>query len=440
MRMASALVLALTVVSAARADDWPQWMGPQRDNVWREKGILEAFPKGGPKVLWRAKVANGYSGAAVADGMVFLTDFLTDADLNKDNFARKKYPGRERIFCLDAKTGAQKWKHEYACTIDCAYPNGPRCTPNYETSKLEGSKLYTLGAQGDLICFEARTGKVVWSVDFKQRYGVKAPLWGFSAHPLIDGNRLICLVGAEGGVAVAFDKTNGKEIWKALPTSEDGPGYSPPVIINAGGKRQLLIWEPKTLNGLNPETGAVYWSIKQATANGTSIMAPRTLGDSLFIGAWQKKGGLFKLDADKPGIKLVWKGDNSTSVYPVNSTPYLENGHIYGVCMSGELRCVDMKDGERLWETYEPVAGKKEGSGTAHLIKHDDRFFIVAETGDLVIAKLSPKGYTEISRWHMQQPTSTAFKRAVYWSHPAFANQCVFARNDKELICVSLAK
>jgi PQQ-like domain len=169
-------------------------------------------------------------------------------------------------------------------------------------------------------------------------------------------------------------------------------------------------------------------------------MAPRTLGDSLFLGAWQHKGGLFKLAADKPGIKLVWKGDRESSVYPVNNTPFLEGGHIYGVCSEGELRCVDMKDGNRLWETYEPVAGKKAGSGTAHLIKHDDRFFIVAETGHLIIAKLSPKGYTEISRWHMQQPTGKAFGREVYWSHPAFANQCVFARNDKELICVSLAK
>jgi outer membrane protein assembly factor BamB len=436
MRIATALIFALTLTCAARADDWPQWMGPQRDNVWREKGILESFPKGGPKVLWRAKVANGYAGAAIADGLVFLTDFQPEADLSaKDNFARKKYAGMERVLCFDAKTGAVKWKHEYAATYDVSYPNGPRCTPNYDAGKL-----YTLGAEGDLLCFEAKTGKVVWAVDLKEKYGVKAPLWGFAAHPLIDGNRLICLVGGDKSLAVAFDKTNGKEIWKALNTGEDGPGYSPPVIIEAAGKRQLLIWEPKTLNGLNPETGAVYWSIEQATVNGTSIMAPRTLGDNLFLGAWQNKGGLYKLDEKKPGIKLVWKGDRENSVYPVNNTPFLEAGHIYGVCTEGELRCVDIKDGNRLWETYEPVAGKKAGSGTAHLIKHEDRFFIVAETGDLVIAKLSPKGYTEISRWHMQEPTSKAFGRDVYWSHPAFANQCVFARNDKELICVSLAK
>lgn len=436
MRKISALLLVLTATCAAHADDWPQWMGPKRDSVWREKGILEAFPKGGPKVLWRAEVANGYSGPAVADGLVFLTDFVTDANVGaKDNFDRLKYPGKERVLCFDAKTGTLKWKHEYACTYDVSYPNGPRATPNYEAGKL-----YTLGAQGNLLCFEAKTGKAVWAVDLKERYNVDAPLWGFAAHPLIDGNRIICLAGGEDGLVVAIDKTNGKEIWKALKTGDDGPGYSPPMIIDAGGKRQLLVWEPQALHGLNPETGAVYWSFKQSTVNGTSIMAPRTLGDSLFLGAWQNKGGLFKLSADKPGIKLVWKGDRESSVYPVNNTPFLENGHIYGVCTEGELRCVDMKNGERLWATYEPVVGKKASSGTAHLIKHEDRFFIVAETGHLLIAKLSPKGYTEVSRWQMQEPTSTAQKRPVYWSHPAFANQCVFARNDKELICVSLAK
>lgn len=433
MRRLMALLIAATVVASTRADDWPQWMGPNRDNVWREKGILETFPKDGPKVLWRAKVANGFSGPAVADGLAFVTDFVSDTDLQEDNFKRKKFVGKERVQCFDAKTGAFKWKHEYPCTYHVSYPNGPRCTPNYDAGKV-----YTLGAEGDLFCFDARTGKIEWSVDFKKAYGVKSPLWGFAAHPLIDGNRLICLVGGVGSVAVAFDKRTGKELWKAL--SADEPGYSPPTIVEAAGKRQLLIWHPESINSLDPETGKLYWSIPQETANGTSIMAPRVLDGQLFIGAWQRKGGLFKLDADKPGAKQVWKGNRDSSVYPVNNTPFLEAGHIYGVCTDGELRCVDMKTGERKWVSYKPVAGEETQSGTAHLIKHDDRFFIVAETGHLIIAKLSPKGYEEISRWQMQAPTAKAYGRERYWSHPAFAQQCVFARNDKELVCVSLAK
>jgi hypothetical protein len=218
------------------------------------------------------------------------------------------------------------------------------------------------------------------------------------------------------------------------------PGYSPPSIIEAGGTRQLLIWHPESINSLNPETGKVYWSVKQATANGTSIMMPRKLDDYLFIGAWQNKGQLLKLDDKKPAAKTVWKANRDNSVFPVNNTPHLEAGHIYGVCNDGELRCVNLKDGERVWESLKAVGGSKVASGTLHLVKHEDRFFVISETGDLIIAKLSPKGYEEFSRWRMLEPTSRAFKREVVWSHPAFANKCVFARNDKELICVSLAK
>ena len=409
-------------------------MGPKRDNVWREKGILEKFPAGGPKVLWRVPVANGYSGPAVADGLVFLTDFIPSKSVaDKDNFNHEKFKGNERVLCFDAANGKLIWKHEYPCTNNVSYPNGPRCTPVFDAGKV-----YTLGAVGDLLCFEAKTGKMLWSRNFGADYGAKNPLWGFAAHPLIDGNRLICLVGGEGSVCVAFDKNNGKEIWKAL--SGDGPGYSPPSIIEAAGTRQLIIWDPKQLNSLNPETGAVYWSVKQQTSNDTSIMTPRKLGDFLFIGGWTNKGQLIKLSSDKPGASTVWKANARNSVFPVNNTPFLEDGYIYGVCNDGELRCVDMKTGDRIWETFKPTSGEKASAGTAHIVKHEDRFFISAETGDLVIAKLSPKEYTEISRWHMIEPTSRAYGRNVSWSHPAFARQCVFARNDKELICVSLAK
>ena len=428
-----ALLALVTLTTPTRAEDWPQWMGPGRDNVWRETGIVASFPKDGPKVLWRIKVANGYSGPAVANGLVYLTDFVADEDTQVDNFKRKLYVGKERVLCLDAKTGDIKWKHEYPCKYDVSYPNGPRCTPT-----IGGGKVYTVGAEGNLFCFDAKTGDILWSKSLKDDYTKKAPLWGFSGHPLIDGDRLICLVGGKGSVAVAFDKNTGKEIWKALSAKE--PGYAPPVIFETKGTRQLLVWHPESINGLDPISGKVLWSVEQETVNGTSIMAPRFLGDQIFIGAWQKKAQMLKVAPDNASAKTVWKGTRDTGVYPVNNTPFLEDGHIYGVCTEGQLRCVRMSDGERLWETFAPVSGKEEGSGTAHLVKNGDRFFIFGETGDLVIAKLSPKEYVEVSRTHLVDPTSKAFGRSVAWSHPAFADRCVFARNDRELVCVSLAK
>jgi outer membrane protein assembly factor BamB len=433
-RLLFALSIMFVGAAITRAEDWPQWMGPKRDNVWRETGILKAFPKDGPKVLWRVKVSNGYSGPAVANGLVYVTEFITDGDTTAENFKSEvKLAGKERVLCLDAKTGDLKWKHEYACTNDVSYPNGPRCTPT-----VGGGKVYTLGAVGNLFCLDAKTGQVYWQHDLRKAYGISAPLWGFAGHPLLDGDRLVCLVGGEGSVAVAFNKDTGAEVWKALKAKE--PGYSPPVILETGSTRQLLIWHPESLNSLDPVTGKVLWSVKQETVNGTSIMAPRFQGDKIYLGAWQQKAQMMKLNPDKAGAMTVWRGKSDTGVYPVNNTPIIDDGHIYGVCTDGQLRCVKLDTGERLWETFAPVGGKETGSGTAHLVKNGDRYFIFGETGDLVIAKLSPKEYAEVSRWHMLEPTSKAFGRSVAWSHPAFADKCIFARNDRELICASLAE
>ena len=122
-------------------------MGPGRDNVWREEGLLERFPAGGPKVLWRTPIAGGYAGPAVAGGRVFVTDYVTEADIRQSNFERKTSTGTERVLCLDEATGRILWKHEYPVTYTISYPSGPRCTPT-----VDGDRVYTLGAEGDLLC------------------------------------------------------------------------------------------------------------------------------------------------------------------------------------------------------------------------------------------------------------------------------------------------
>lgn len=278
----------------------------------------------------------------------------------------------------------------------------------------------------------------LWSKVFKKDYAAKTPMWGFAGHPLIDGQKLICVVGGEGSVAVAFDKDSGKELWKSLSAKEQG--YSPPTLIEAGGKRQLLIWHAEALNGLDPETGKPYWSVPLEPQYGMSIMAPRKDGDLLFAGGIGFVCAGVKLARDRPAAEVLWRGSNKTGVFPVCMTPFVEDGIIYGVDTRGELRGVKMETGERLWETYRPTTGERFAqSGTAFLVKNGDRFFIMSENGDLIIAKLSPKGYEEVSRWHMLEPTGDGFGRPVVWSHPAFAGKCIFARNDKEIVCVSLA-
>jgi outer membrane protein assembly factor BamB len=443
-----ALVLACCLLALAAvpvpADDWPQWMGPQRDGVWREKGILDRFPPGGPKVLWRTPVGGGYAGPAEEGGKVYVMDRqLPEGVRNPANpFARGSIPGKERVLCLDAKTGKPLWTHAYDCKYEISYPVGPRTTPS-----ITDGKVYTVGAMGDLYCLDAASGKPVWHKNFMKEYDVSAPMWGFSASPLVDGNKVICLVGGKGSVVVAFDRKSGKELWKNLTASE--PGYCPPIIIEAGGKRQLIVWHPEALSGLDPETGKVYWSEKYpAIKAGMTIPMPRKEGNLLFVSSFYGGSMMFKLDQNKPDATLLWKKKgrserprDTEALHVVMAAPVFKGDYIYGIDSYGELRCLKAEKGERVWTNLKALGtqeGQRDRWNTAFIVEQNGRYFLFTEKGELVIARMSPKGYDEIDRVKLLEPTSRA-GRPVLWSHPAFAHRCMFARNDKEIICVSLA-
>jgi outer membrane protein assembly factor BamB len=418
------------------ADDWPQWLGPNRDSVWREEGIVQRFPEEGLKVIWRAPVALGYAGPAVADGKVFVMDYVRrSGEIENNPGGRDRLQGTERLLCLAEDTGKPVWKHAYDRPYNLSFAGGPRCTPT-----VDEGKVYALGAEGNLWCLDAESGQVVWSKDFAKEYGAQTPIWGVAAHPLVDGDLLYCVVGGDGSVAVAFDKNTGRELWRALSASDQG--YCPPTMIVHGGKKQLLIWHSESINSLDPLTGKVYWSVPLEPSFGMSIAAPRKLGPYLFASAYRDAAVLLKLSETTPAAEIVWRGTPKTALYCANVTPFLEEGVIYGCDISNSaLMGVRMDDAERLWQTLEPTLGA-EGRGrygTAFLVKHQDRFLLFTEKGDLILANLSPKGYEEIGRFHVLEPTNQAFGRPVVWSHPAFANRRVFARNDKELVCVSLA-
>ena len=435
-------LLALCCATVLRADDWPQWLGPQRDSVWRETGILTSFPPAGPTILWRMDIGSGYSGPAEADGRVYVMDhhFAKPSEKPTDPFAVATIPGTESVVCLNADDGKTLWRHEYDCPYAVSYPAGPRTTP-----VVSGGKVYTLGAEGNLLCLEALSGKVLWSREFKKEYNIKTPLWGFAGNPLLDGRKLICLAGGSNTTVVALDKDTGQEIWRALSAKE--PGYCSPVIFQAGGVRQLIVWDPEAVNALDPETGKVYWSLKSSEQirAGMTIPTPRQMGDLLFLTCFYNGSWALRLDPDKPAATTIWQSQrvsekNTDALHSTLSTPFLEDGYIYGVCSYGQLRCLKAETGQRLWETFNATTpdGKEMRWANAFIVKNQDRFFLFNEKGDLIIAHLSPKGYEEISRAHVIDPVNRDAGRLVVWSHPAFAHRHMFVRNDQEILCVDL--
>ena len=433
MRATIVATLLFSIGLSANADDWPQWMGPNRDNIWRESEIIERFPEGGPKVVWRATVAGGYSGPAVADGMVVVTDYVTSDNVKVANFDRKKFTGIERVLCFDESNGKEKWRHELNVEYGISYPAGPRCTPI-----IADGLVYTLGAEGNLFCLDAENGKVVWSKDFKREFKTKSPLWGFAAHPLIDGNKLICIVGGEGTHAVAFDKTNGQRIWSILSAVEQG--YSPPTIIQAAGKRQLILLRPDGVSGANPETGEIYWTAPYEATNGSIIMSPIQVGEHLYVGGYSSKNLLLKLVPNELGYEVVYQDLRKKAISPVNVQPFLDGDVMYGMGQGGDFFALNPLTGERLWQTTWPLGKRRKQTGTAFIVQHEDHYWLFSEQGELIIAELTPAGHKELDRTKVIEPTNVAFGRSVVWSAPAFANRRVYLRNDKECICLDLAK
>jgi outer membrane protein assembly factor BamB len=429
----------LAVGSAARGDEYPQWLGPQRDNVYREGGIVEAFPAGGLKAVWRAPVAGGYSQVAVAGGRAFVTDRVAAGPA-----ARKggPQPGVERVWCLDDATGKEVWHVEYECGYSIAYNAGPRATPT-----VDGERVYTLGAEGDLYCIDIKSGQVAW----KKRVGGRAAMWGSAAAPLVEGDRVIVLSSGRP-LLTAFDKVSGEVAWTALEV--ESPGYAPPTPMTLGGRRQIVQFHPAGIAGIDPKDGKVLWELARGPEqNGVTIVTPIALGPDTFAVASAYGGmGAVRVAAGGERAEFIWqtknKGRSFLSIHPIHSQLVLHDGHVYGVDGEGGLICVDAADGKVVWRDTKPLVGEGEkiqwGTGFLTTLQPADgkgakRFFMATDGGDLILCDLSPKGYREISRTHLLDPTNRDAGRPVLWCHPTYAHQSVYWRNDKEVVRMSLA-
>jgi outer membrane protein assembly factor BamB len=263
----------------SQAEDWPQWLGPRRDGVWREVGIRESLSAAGLPTRWRVKVGLGYSGPIVSHGRVYVTD-------------RQLKPNEvERVLCFDEETGGPLWTYEYACDYrKIGYASGPRAAPI-----VHQGRVYTLGATGHLLCLDAAVGKVVWKKDLASDYQATPPRWGISAAPLVEGDVVVVCVGGEPeGSIMAFHKDTGQELWRAL---SDRPTYSAPIVTSLGGKRQVIVWTGDAVTSLDPSTGKSYWRIPyQLSRNPIAVATPVIHDDVLLLTSFETGTKLLKLD------------------------------------------------------------------------------------------------------------------------------------------------
>jgi outer membrane protein assembly factor BamB len=407
------------------SQDWPDWRGKNRDGTWSEKGLVEKFDSDELTPKWSVSIGSGYSGPTVSNGKVYVTDL------------NKRPSQTEGVLCFDEITGTKLWEFRYPCEYTgVGYPAGPRASV-----VLVDGKAYSLGTMGNLFCFDAAKGNVIWQKDLNKEYEIRMPTWGISATPLVSDDKIILQIsGSNNACVIALNKDTGEEIWRNL---EDIAAYSAPIIIEKNGVQVVVVWTENSVSGLNSVTGEIYWRIPWDVGSGMSIATPVLYEDHLFLSCFYSGSLLLKLNKNYTSAEKVWQRSgeserNTDALHCVMNTPVIIDGFIYGVDSYGELRCLEFATGDRVWEDLSAV--KKDRWANIHFVQNESKTWMFNEHGELIISELSPKGFNENSRTKIIETTKEQLPRGVTWSHPAFANRHIFVRNDNRLVCIDLTK
>lgn len=420
------LVLVLTMPFPVRAEEWPRWRGPRGDGTWNGPNVADAWPRQGLKRLWKQTLGGGYGGISVADGRLFVMD-------HEKLPAASDHDGRERVLCFDAATGKELWSHRYPTRYGNlgGYANGPRAAPT-----VFDGRVYTLGAVGHFHCFEATSGKVLWSKDLVRDVKARIPEWGFAASPVIDGDRVIVHVGAEPeGCLLAFDRRTGREVWRSL---SDPAGYCTPILIDSRGGRQLIAWTPLHVHGLEPDTGKPLWTVPYPVTYGVSIASPIFQEDLVFVTGYWEGAKAIRLGPRLTDAELLW--EDRRQLRGLMAQPLYRDGHIYLIDKQAGLTCCELKTGKKRWDDGNRLTPKcRNPHASVIWLGTGPRALALNSDGDLVLARLEPSGYRELAR--------TRILNGNVWSHPAFAGRYVYAHSDgaehpdagpHELVCIEL--
>jgi outer membrane protein assembly factor BamB len=395
--------LILLAALLAVAADWPQFLGPNRDNSSPETVPAWTAP---PKVLWRQPVGDGHSSPVVAAGVVYA-------------FFQPHGKSADALAAFDAKTGEKKWERSYDREkFTPPFGAGPRGTPT-----VDGGKVYTLGSTGVLACWDAKTGDVAWKVDTLKQFDAKNLFFGVSTSPTVVGGNVVVMVGGQGHGIVAFDKATGKVAWKA---TDDAASYASPLPLGKGNDAKLVFLTGDHLRALSAD-GKELWAIPfKDKLNETSTTPAEAAG--LIVGSSVTAGSIGVRPGAKP--EVVWKAPKLTCYF---STPVAVGPHLYMVTGAGTLlspsialRCVEAKTGKVLWSQ------EKIGKYHAALLRTgDEKLLMLDDAGHLILLQPDPAGYKELCRATACGPT---------WAHPALSDGRVYVRDGKELVCLKMGE
>lgn len=401
---------AAQVAAQLEAADWPQFLGPQRNGVSTETGLLETWPEGGPKEVWRAPGGVGMSGLAIRDHKLIT---LVQRE------------GKQWLVAHDARTGKPLWQVALASEYRNPMGDGPRATPT-----IAGERVFAFTGQGVLAAVNFADGKLLWSHDLLDELDAEEADYGMACSPLVVGNLVVLTIGAPGATVAAFDVASGKLAWKA---GDDPAGYSSPAILNVGGRAQIVASTGASVLGLAAKSGDVLWRYPFETNFHCNIAAPIAVGDRIFISAGEDHGSvLLALKSEGPGFDVdeVWSSLGPRSVLRNEwQTSILLDGYLYGMDNVGgagpitHLTCIKAGTGERAWQQVR--------FGKGNLIAADGKLFVSTMKGELVILQATPEKYEELGRAVVLKPTRQA---------PALAGGLLYLRDDAEIVCLDVRR
>ena len=386
------------------AGDWTRWRGPDLNGISSETGWLAKWPDDGPKRLWKAKVGTGFSSVSVANGKVYTLG----------NSGRGKGEEKDTVFCFDAATGKAIWSHAYEAKLDPKYyAGGPSSTPT-----VDGDHVFTLGKRGQLICFGAADGHVVWQKNIATETKGKRPTWGFAGSPLVIGDTVFVNVGAHG---TALDKKTGKILWS---TGRDSASYSSIVPHVRNGRQELVMFAYNAVIAVDPETGSTLWSYPWETKHDSNAADPILIGDKVFISSGYDRGcALLQVDGNK--VRKLWENKNMRNHF---NPCVLIDGHVYGFDGNtgrATLKCIELATGKVQWE-------EKSFGGFGALQAVGEKLLIISNQGELVVAEANADEFTEISRAQVTGPKC--------WTTPVLSNGRIYCRNSRgDLTCLDVS-
>ncbi|HEY2415973.1 MAG TPA: PQQ-binding-like beta-propeller repeat protein [Pirellulaceae bacterium] len=395
---------------AQAADEWPQFLGPNRNGVSAATGLLDSWPAAGPKEVWRVTGGAGMSGIASAGGHLCTL---------------VQHDGQQWLVAHHPATGKQQWQTTLAPEYKNTQGDGPRATPT-----IAGERVFAFTGQGILTCVNLATGSQMWSHDVVGELKGKVAEYGMACSPLLVGDLVIVTVGAPKACLIAYKAQSGERAWTA---GDDPCGYSSPALLNVGGRQQIVAFTGGSVIGVTSDSGKVLWRHPYETDYECNTASPIAVDGNVLISSGENHGSaLLKLNpnGDKFDVAEIWSSQGPRSVLRSEwQTPILLDGKLYGLDNIGSagpitnLTCLDAATGKQLWQ--QPRFGK------ANMIAADGKLFFTSMTGELIIVRATPKGYEEIGRKQVSGPTRQA---------PAIADGKLYLRDDKEIICLDIRK